>query len=93
MKLLFIKAEVLLNVNNEVKASALAVCPWEIAISELRVCFILLSIICVFVGLFAIRKESKKTAELVKITLFLLIFIVLLRSYFWRNNTFNIKLF
>ena len=67
-----------------VSGPALAVCPWEIAISELRVCFILLSLICVFVGLFAIRKESKKTAELVKKNKKKIFLIISLISFFFK---------
>jgi hypothetical protein len=64
-----------LNIKDEVKASALvifnyngifkAVCPWEIAVSELRVCFILLSVVCVLLGFYAIRSQSRKFADLV----------------------------
>lgn len=39
-------------------------CPWEIAISEIRLCFILLSITSVLVGIYALRKSNKKYAEL-----------------------------
>lgn len=49
----------MLNIQNEVKASALAICPWEIAMSELRLCFVLLSILSVMIGLYSIRKDSK----------------------------------
>eukprot|EP01016_Furgasonia_blochmanni_P031346 TRINITY_DN32405_c0_g2_i1.p1 TRINITY_DN32405_c0_g2~~TRINITY_DN32405_c0_g2_i1.p1 ORF type:complete len:237 (-),score=34.52 TRINITY_DN32405_c0_g2_i1:140-850(-) len=58
-----IRAEVFLQVGSEAKANAVAVCPWEIAISELRFCFVLMSILCSLVGLYAIRKESRKYAE------------------------------
>lgn len=54
-----IQAEVMLNVDNEVQASALVQCPWEIAISELRICFALLSLLCTGIGLYAIRKKNK----------------------------------
>jgi hypothetical protein len=34
------------------------VCPWEIAISEIRTCFILLGIISLVIGLIAIKQEK-----------------------------------
>ena len=59
-----IRTEILLDINSQVKASAMIVCPWENAISELRICFILTSILTVLLGFFAISKESKRQAEL-----------------------------
>lgn len=57
-------AEILLNINNEVKASASIVCPWENAISEIRVCFILAGFLLIVLSLAAISKEDKKLAEM-----------------------------
>lgn len=59
-----IKAEILLDINSEVKASALVVCPWENAISELRLCFVLASMFTVLLGMLALSNESRKQAEL-----------------------------
>eukprot|EP01017_Pseudomicrothorax_dubius_P012643 TRINITY_DN1531_c0_g1_i14.p1 TRINITY_DN1531_c0_g1~~TRINITY_DN1531_c0_g1_i14.p1 ORF type:complete len:236 (+),score=53.83 TRINITY_DN1531_c0_g1_i14:114-821(+) len=59
-----IRAEVLLNINKQVKASAMVSCPWEIAVSELRFCFIMLALISAGLGIYAVRSESKKYAEL-----------------------------
>jgi len=59
-----LKAEILLDVEGEVKASAYIVCPWENAMSELRLCFALGAGLCLLVGLLALAKEDKKLAEL-----------------------------
>ncbi|CAG9325051.1 unnamed protein product [Blepharisma stoltei] len=59
-----LKAEILLNINDEVKASALIVCPWENAISELRICFALGSALVVIIGLLSLSNEDKKLADL-----------------------------
>ena len=55
----------MLNIENEVKASALIICPWEIAISELRICFTLLSMLCTGIGIYSVRKEDKNFAKTV----------------------------
>ena len=39
-------------------------CPWESAISEIRVCFTLLSILAVIIGIMALKSENKKWADL-----------------------------
>ena len=54
----------MLNLNDEIKASALIVCPWENAISEIRVCFVLASLMIMVLSLSSISKEDKKLAEL-----------------------------
>lgn len=59
-----LKAEILLNINDEVKASAYIVCPWENAISELRICFALGSALVVIIGLLSLANEDKKLADL-----------------------------
>lgn len=58
-----LQAEIMINSNNEVKASAYIVCPWENAMSELRICFALGAGLSVFIGLLALMKEDKKLAE------------------------------
>ena len=58
-----VRAEVLLNVKGEVKASAYLVCPWETAISEVKVCIFLTTLLGIFFGLRALSNESKKQAE------------------------------
>lgn len=59
-----LQIEIILDINNEVKASGLIVCPWENAISEIRICFILGAILVVFIGIVSVTKEDKKMAEL-----------------------------
>ena len=39
------------------------VCPWENAISELRICFILGAVLTIVIGVTALTKEDKKHAE------------------------------
>lgn len=39
-------------------------CPWEIAISEIRLCYILLAILGTLTGMYALKKTNKKYAEL-----------------------------
>ena len=58
-----ISAEIILDINSEVKASALIVCPWENAISELRVCFVLGALLIVVLGIAALSQEDRKMAE------------------------------
>jgi len=59
-----LKAQVTLDINNQAKASAEIVCPWENASSELRICFSVAAALSVVVGLSALSKESKKLSEL-----------------------------
>mmetsp|Transcript_8075 Transcript_8075/g.706 ORF Transcript_8075/g.706 Transcript_8075/m.706 type:complete len:145 (+) Transcript_8075:33-467(+) len=59
-----IHANISIKFDNETKASAEVVCPWEIAVSELRFCFTLLSLVSLYLGFSALKKESKKLAEL-----------------------------
>ena len=58
-----INAEIILDINNEVKSSELIICPWENAISELRVCFIFGALLIVGLGITALSKEDKNLAE------------------------------
>lgn len=60
-----IRAEVILRINNTIKASALAFCGWDTAISEIRTCFCILSLIIVYFAWNAISTQSKKLAEIV----------------------------
>lgn len=59
-----IKAEVLLKINNKVRASAIAFCGWDTAVSEIRICFIILSFLSIYFAWMAIIKSSKKQAEI-----------------------------
>lgn len=59
-----VQAEIILDIDGEAQASALVACPWENAISELRLCFVLASMFIVMVGLLALSNESRKQAEL-----------------------------
>ncbi len=43
-----IRAEVLLKINNRIRASAFAFCGWDTAISEIRICFVMLSFLSVY---------------------------------------------
>ena len=60
-----IRAEVLLNINNTIKASAYAFCGWDTAVSEIRFCFIFLSFISIWYASKAINTSSKKLCEIV----------------------------
>jgi len=70
-----IKAEVLLRINNKIKASAYAFCGWDTAVSEIRFCFIILSFFSIYIASKAINNSSKKEAEIVIIFLQIFIFI------------------
>ncbi|CAK75990.1 unnamed protein product (macronuclear) [Paramecium tetraurelia] len=59
-----IRSEIFLKVKQDLQASAIIECPWEIAVSEVRLCFILLSISSVLIGIYALRKSNKKYGEL-----------------------------
>jgi hypothetical protein len=63
-----IRAEVLLKINNKIKASAFAFCGWDTAISEIRICFIMLSFLSVYYAWRALKKSSKKMANLFSYT-------------------------
>jgi hypothetical protein len=62
-----IRAEVLLNINNTIKASAYAFCGWDTAVSEIRFCFIFLSFISIWYAWRAMNTSSKKLCEIVNI--------------------------
>jgi len=60
-----IKAEVLLRINNKIKASAYAFCGWDTAVSEIRFCFIILSFLSIYIARESINNSSKKEADIV----------------------------
>lgn len=39
-------------------------CPWEMAVSELRVCFVFMGLICSGIAFIALKKEDRKYAEI-----------------------------
>jgi hypothetical protein len=61
-----IRAEVLLNINNSIKASAYAFCGWDTAVSEIRLCFVFLSFVALYYAIKAMSFNSKKLCEIVK---------------------------
>jgi hypothetical protein len=65
-----IRAEVLLNINNKIRASAFAFCGWDTAVSEIRFCFIFLSFVSLWYAYRALSSSSKKLCEIVKKTNF-----------------------
>ena len=66
----------------EVRASAYMECSWDHAISELRVCFLLSAGLAVLMGLHALSRESKKTAELFIQVCFFFVFLMAMMSTF-----------
>ena len=61
-----IRAEVLLRINNRIRASAYAFCGWDAAVSEIRFCFIILSFFSIYIANQALHNSSKKEADIVK---------------------------
>ena len=59
-----LKAEIILDIQTEAKASADITCPWENAMSELRICFDIGGILVLLIGLLSLIKESKNLAEM-----------------------------
>ena len=59
-----LRTEIALDIKQETKAFAHIVCPWENAMSELRICFALGAFLCVGLGLTALAQENRKLAEL-----------------------------
>jgi hypothetical protein len=80
-----IKAEVLLNINNSIRASAYAFCGWDTAVSEIRLCFIFLSFVALYYAVKALTTHSKKLCEIVTY----LLTIVLLFLAILFNTTSN----
>ena len=60
-----IKAEVLLRINNRIKASAYAFCGWDTAVSEIRFCFIILVFLSLYIARESLNNNSKKEADIV----------------------------
>jgi hypothetical protein len=59
-----LRAEIILDIQSEAKASAEIICPWENAMSELRICFIVGCFLTNLAGIASLLKESKSLAEL-----------------------------
>ena len=59
-----LKAEIILDIQTQAKASANIVCPWENAMSELRICFDIGSLLVLVIGIAALIKESKELADM-----------------------------
>jgi cytochrome bd-type quinol oxidase subunit 2 len=77
-----IRAEVLLRINNTIRASAYAFCGWDTAVSEIRLCFIMLSFISVYFSFKALSRSSKKLAEISSYSAFIFAFLLLISSLF-----------
>ncbi|CAG9314986.1 unnamed protein product [Blepharisma stoltei] len=77
-----LSAEIIINYKGEAKASATMVCPWDNAISELRVCFILVSILSILMGIRSLTTESKKQADMVVQVSYIFSFLLLMASTF-----------
>lgn len=71
-----IKAEVLLRINNRIKASAYVFCGWDPAVSEIRFCFIILCFISIYYAFKALSTLSKKTSEIVYINIYYLVLLL-----------------
>lgn len=77
-----VKAEILLNVKGEVRASAYMECSWDHAISELRVCFLLSSGLAIIMGLSALLYSRKKNAEVFIQACYFFVFLLIMMSTF-----------
>jgi hypothetical protein len=77
-----IKAEVLLRINNNVRASAEAFCGWDTAVSEIRICFIILSFLSIYFAWKALIKSSKKLAEIFSYSALFFALLLLISSLF-----------
>ena len=77
-----LKAEIILNINNSVKASASVSCGWEIAVSEIRISLIIVSFLIMFVGLKAIDQLSRKFTENFSFYCNLLSIVFMVTSFF-----------
>ncbi len=75
-----IKAEVLLRINNTIRASAYAFCGWDTAVSEIRFCFIILSFISIYFAFKALSTSSKKLCDIFSYSS--LFFAILLVKFF-----------
>lgn len=77
-----IRAEVLLKINNTIRASAYAFCGWDTAVSEIRVCFIMLSFLSIYFAWKALTKSSKKIAEIFSYSSLFFAILLLIASVF-----------
>jgi hypothetical protein len=77
-----IKAEVLLRINNTIRASAYAFCGWDTAVSEIRICFIMLSFISIYIAWKALSKSSKKMSEIFSYTAVFFAILLIISSLF-----------
>ena len=77
-----VKAEILLNVKGEVRASAYMECSWDHAMSELRVCFLLSSGLAVVLALNALVYNKKKNAEVFIQASYFFVFLLIMMSTF-----------
>ena len=59
-----LRAEIILDIQTEAKASAQITCAWENAMSELRICFIIGCFLTNALGIAGLIKESRSLAEL-----------------------------
>ncbi len=77
-----IKAEVLLNINNTIKASAFAFCGWDTAVSEIRACFIILSFVSIYYAWKSLYISSKKLADIFSYSAVFFAILLLISSLF-----------
>jgi hypothetical protein len=77
-----IRAEVLLKINNTVRASAVAFCGWDTAVSEIRICFIILCFLSIYFAWKALLKSSKKIAEIFSYSSLFFSILLLISSIF-----------
>jgi hypothetical protein len=77
-----VKAEILLNVKGEVRASASVECSWDHAISEIRVCFLLTSSLAVILGLNALFYNKRKNADVFIQSSYFFVFLLIMMSTF-----------
>ena len=59
-----LRAEIILDIQTEAKASAEIICPWENAMSELRICFDIGGLLAIAIGVAALIKESRYLADM-----------------------------
>lgn len=77
-----IRAEVLLRINNTIRASAYAFCGWDTAVSEIRICFVILSFLSIYFAWRALTKSSKKLAEIFSYSSFFFATLLIISSVF-----------
>jgi hypothetical protein len=77
-----IRAEVILRINNTIKASAFAFCGFDTAVSEIRICFIMLSFLSVYFAWKALSKSSKKMANIFSYSALFFSILLLISSIF-----------